>query len=250
MARRAVVADRPGRRPAGGTRSSGRWCRCCPRSGCGSRRTTSPRTAPHRGTGRWPRSSGPLGLGLDLRRQAPASLRAIHRWLRLYKELRPLLHGGQTVRLDQTSPASRRTAWWPTQAARRCSRWSGWTGRRPGSGWTVWTRRPTYRLEVVGTRSADPQAVTLAWSADGPSPADAGRVLEHGGDRAAAGPAGVGAVAAPGQQRISPDDDDRALSLVDRARSASYACDRVASGRERGPRPRPARRRPPRRSSV
>ena len=59
--------------PAGGTRSSGRWCRCCRRSGCGSRRTTSPRMASRRGTGRWPRSSGRWAWGstcVDRRRPA------------------------------------------------------------------------------------------------------------------------------------------------------------------------------------
>ncbi len=62
MARRGVIADGIAD-SADGTRSSGRWFRCCRRSGCGSRRTTSPTMASRRGTGRWPPSSGRWGWG-------------------------------------------------------------------------------------------------------------------------------------------------------------------------------------------
>jgi alpha-galactosidase len=45
---------------------------------------------------------GRLGLGIDLRKQAPGNLRSIHRWLSLYKRFRSLLHSGITVRSDES----------------------------------------------------------------------------------------------------------------------------------------------------
>ena len=45
---------------------------------------------------------GRLGLGIDLRKQTPGSLRSIHRWLALYKKFRSLLHSGTTVRSDES----------------------------------------------------------------------------------------------------------------------------------------------------
>jgi alpha-galactosidase len=45
---------------------------------------------------------GRLGLGIDLRKQAPGNLRSIHRWLSLYKRFRSLLHSGTTVRSDES----------------------------------------------------------------------------------------------------------------------------------------------------
>ena len=125
---------------------------------------------------------GQLGLGLDLRKQAPASLRSIHRWLALYKDYRPLLHTGRTVRSDQSDRgftahgvvAEDQTAavfaftWLERSAARRV--------RLDGLDPTA-----TYRLEVVGTRPAEAQAVTPAWSASGEPLLMSGRALETAG---------------------------------------------------------------------
>ena len=125
---------------------------------------------------------GQLGLGLDLRKQAPASLRSIHRWLALYKNYRPLLHTGRTVRSDQSdrgftahgvvaddkAEAVFAFTWLERSAVRRV--------RLDGLDPTA-----TYRLEVVGTRPAEAQAVTPAWSASGEALLMSGRVLETAG---------------------------------------------------------------------
>ena len=59
-------------------------------------------TALQRRTARYPTFFGRLGLGIDLRKQAPGSLRAIHRWLALHKRFRSLLYSGTTVRSDES----------------------------------------------------------------------------------------------------------------------------------------------------
>ena len=125
---------------------------------------------------------GQLGLGLDLRRQTPPSLRSIHRWLALYKRFRPLLHTGATVRSDDSSrgflshgvvagdrdEALYALVWLDRSAGRRVR----FEGLDP-------TAR--YRLEVVGPRPVDARAVTPAWSAIGEAPVLSGRALETAG---------------------------------------------------------------------
>jgi alpha-galactosidase len=125
---------------------------------------------------------GRLGLGMDLRKQAPASLRAIHRWLELYKGFRPLLHSGRTVRSDQNDSgfvghgvvAADRTealfalVWLERSAGRRVRL----DGLDPAA---------TYRLEVSGPRPMDPQAVTPPWSAADQVPLLSGRALGTAG---------------------------------------------------------------------
>ena len=121
---------------------------------------------------------GSLGMGLDLCRQAPASLRAIHRWLSLYKELRPLLHGGRTVRLDVDEPGFAAHGVVSARAGRGPVR-AGLAGpvAGPGAAERAWTRRrPTgSRSPVLGP--ADPQAVTLGWPAGDAAPRLTGQAL-------------------------------------------------------------------------
>jgi alpha-galactosidase len=123
-----------------------------------------------------------LGIGMDLRKQAPASLRAIHRWLALYKGFRPLLHSGTTVRSDQNDigfaahgvVAADRTealfalVWLERSAARRVRL----DGLDPAA---------TYRLEVSGPRPMDPQAVVPPWSGGDQVPLLTGRALGTAG---------------------------------------------------------------------
>jgi alpha-galactosidase len=125
---------------------------------------------------------GRLGIGMDLRKQAPASLRAIHRWLELYKGFRPLLHSGRTVRSDQNDSgfaahgvvAADRTealfalVWLERSAGRRV--------RLDGLDPTA-----TYRLGVSGPRPMDPQAVAPPWSGADQVPLLTGRALGTAG---------------------------------------------------------------------
>lgn len=121
---------------------------------------------------------GALGLGLDLRRQAPASLRVIHRWLGLYAGFRPLLHTGRTVRLDTGDArfvahgvvgqpgdeALFALVWLDRSEARRVRL----DGLDPAT---------AYRLEIAGPRPADTKAVTPDWSTGEP-PVLTGQMLE------------------------------------------------------------------------
>jgi alpha-galactosidase len=124
---------------------------------------------------------GAMGMGIDLFRQAPGSLRAIHRWLSLYKEHRPLLHGGRTVRLDidesglaahgvvsaQRDEALFALVWHDRSSAR-----VRLDGLDPAA---------TYQLEVVSPRMADPQAVALAWPGGDQAPRLTGQALATAG---------------------------------------------------------------------
>lgn len=125
---------------------------------------------------------GRLGMGMDLRKQPAASLRAIHRWLSLYKGFRPLLHSGRTVRSDQNdsgfsahgvvaadgTEALFALVWLERSAGRRVRL----DGLDPAA---------TYRLEVSGPRPMDPQAVTPPWSGDDQVPLLSGRALGTAG---------------------------------------------------------------------
>jgi alpha-galactosidase len=125
---------------------------------------------------------GRLGMGMDLRKQAAASLRAIHRWLALYKGFRPLLHSGRTVRSDQNdggfaahgvvaadrSKALFALVWLERSAGRRVRL----DGLDPAA---------TYRLEVSGPRPMDPQAVAPPWSGEDQVPLLSGRALGTAG---------------------------------------------------------------------
>ena len=142
---------------------------------------------------------GALGLGLDLCRQAPGSLRAIHRWLTAYKEFRPLLHRGRTVRLDtgdagllahgvvaaEQDEALFALVWLERSAARLRL-----AGLDPAT---------TYRLEVAGPSSADPQAAALGWADGDQAPRLTGQALQTVGIAAAERAARGGAPAAPGR---------------------------------------------------
>jgi alpha-galactosidase len=113
---------------------------------------------------------GRLGLGIDLRKQAPASLRAIHRWLALHKKFRPLLHSGTTVRSDESDRGfvahgvvgdDRREAlfalvWLERALASRRVRIDGLD---PAT---------SYRIEVIGALPGEVQAVTPAWASGAP----------------------------------------------------------------------------------
>ena len=125
---------------------------------------------------------GQLGIGMDLRKQTPASLRAIHRWLALYKGFRPLLQSGRTVRLDQIDSgfaahgvvnpdggeALFAFVWLERSAGRRVRL----DGLDPAA---------TYRLEVSGPRPMDPQAVIPPWSTADQLPVLTGRALGTAG---------------------------------------------------------------------
>jgi alpha-galactosidase len=113
---------------------------------------------------------GRLGLGIDLRRQAPGSLRAIHRWLELYKRFRSLLHSGSTVRSDECDrgfvahgvvadhrgEALFALVWLDRALASRRVRIEG---LEPAT---------SYRIEVIGARPGDAQAVTPSWASGAP----------------------------------------------------------------------------------
>ena len=120
---------------------------------------------------------GALGIGMDLCRQAPASLRVIHRWLGLYKGFRPLLHRGRTVRLDTVEAgfvahgvvsATQDEALYALVWLDRSSARVRLDGLDPAA---------TYRLEVVGSRPADPQAVSLGWPDGNEAPQLTGQAL-------------------------------------------------------------------------
>ena len=113
---------------------------------------------------------GRLGLGMDLRKQAPGSLRAIHRWLALHKRFRSLLYSGTTVRSDESDrgfvahgvvadhrgEAVFALVWLERALASRRVRIDGLD---PGT---------SYRIEVVGSRPGETQSVTPAWASGAP----------------------------------------------------------------------------------
>jgi alpha-galactosidase len=113
---------------------------------------------------------GRLGLGIDLRKQAPGNLRAIHRWLALYKKFRALLHSGTTVRSDESDrgflahgvvAADRDQAlfalvWLERTLASRRIRIDGLD---PAT---------SYRIEVIGARPGEAQTVTPSWASGAP----------------------------------------------------------------------------------
>jgi alpha-galactosidase len=108
-----------------------------------------------------------MGLGIDLRKQTPASLRAIHRWLALHKKFRPLLHSGSTIRSDESDrgfvahgivaddrgQALFALVWLERAVASRRVRIDGLD---PAT---------SYRMEIVGARPGEAQAVTPSWAA-------------------------------------------------------------------------------------
>jgi alpha-galactosidase len=113
---------------------------------------------------------GRLGLGIDLRKQAPGSLRSIHRWLALHKRFRSLLHSGTTVRSDESdrgfvahgvvaddrNEALFALVWLERALASRRVRVDGLD---PAT---------SYRIEVIGARPGEAQAVTPSWAAGAP----------------------------------------------------------------------------------
>jgi alpha-galactosidase len=113
---------------------------------------------------------GRLGLGMDLRRQDPGSLRSIHRWLALYKRFRALLHSGTTVRSDESDrgfvahgvvaedrdEALFALVWLERAVASRRVRIDGLD---PAT---------SYRMDVIGARPGEAQAVTLSWASNAP----------------------------------------------------------------------------------
>jgi alpha-galactosidase len=113
---------------------------------------------------------GRLGLGIDLRQQAPGSLRALHRWLAVYKRFRSLLHSGVTVRSDECDrgfaahgvvadhrgEAVFALVWLERALASRRVRIDGLD---PAT---------SYRIEVIGARSGDAQSVTPSWASGAP----------------------------------------------------------------------------------
>ena len=113
---------------------------------------------------------GRLGLGIDLREQTPAKLRAIHRWLALHKKFRSLLHSGTTVRSDESDrgfvahgvvaenrgEALFALVWLDRALASRRVRIDGLD---PAT---------SYRMELVGVRPGEAQAVTPSWASAAP----------------------------------------------------------------------------------
>ncbi|HET9302689.1 MAG TPA: alpha-galactosidase, partial [Propionibacteriaceae bacterium] len=105
---------------------------------------------------------GRLSLGIDLRKQPPGNLRSIHRWLTLYKRFRALLHSGITVRSGESDrgflahgvvsedrdEALFALVWLERTLASRRVRLDGLDAVT------------SYRIEVIGPRPGDPQAVT------------------------------------------------------------------------------------------
>ena len=109
---------------------------------------------------------GRLGLGIDLQKQTPASLRAIHRWLALHKKFRSLLHSGTTIRSDESDRGfvahgvvadDRREALialvWLERAM--SSRRVRIDGLDPAT---------SYRIELVGARSGEAPTITPSWA--------------------------------------------------------------------------------------
>jgi alpha-galactosidase len=113
---------------------------------------------------------GRLGLGIDLRKQAPGSLRSLHRWLALYKRFRSLLHSGTTVRSDESDrgfiahgvvaehrdEAVFALVWLERALASRRVRIDGLD---PAT---------SYRIEVIGARPGEAQTVTPSWASGAP----------------------------------------------------------------------------------
>jgi alpha-galactosidase len=113
---------------------------------------------------------GRLGLGIDLRKQVPGSLRAIHRWLALYKRFRPLLHSGTTVRSDESDRGfvahgvvadDRKEAlfalvWLERALGSRRVRIGGLDPAAP------------YRIEIIGPQPGEAQTVTPSWASGAP----------------------------------------------------------------------------------
>ncbi len=125
---------------------------------------------------------GQLGLGLDLRKQQPASLRSIHRWLSLHKQFRPLLHSGAVVRLEPGTAELQALgvvaddhdqALFAVTWLDRSSR--PWRLRIDGLDQQV-----AYRVTVVGPRSSDAHAVVPPWSV-GPALVLTGQTLQAAG---------------------------------------------------------------------
>jgi alpha-galactosidase len=125
---------------------------------------------------------GQLGLGLDLRKQAPASLRSIHRWLALYKDHRSLLHTGRTVRSDQSDRGFTAHGVVADDKAAALFAFT-WLDRSGGRRVRLDGLDPTatYQLEVVGTRPTEALAITPAWSGSGQPLLMTGRMLETAG---------------------------------------------------------------------
>jgi alpha-galactosidase len=113
---------------------------------------------------------GRLGLGIDLRKQAPGSLRCLHRWLGLHKRFRSLLHSGTTIRSDESDRAfiahgvvadHRDEAlfalvWLERALASRRVRLDGLD---PAT---------SYRIEVIGARPGEAETVTPSWASGAP----------------------------------------------------------------------------------
>ncbi len=124
---------------------------------------------------------GRLGLGIDLRKQPPGNLRAIHRWLTLYKKFRALLHSGITVRSDESdrgfaahgvvaddrSEALFALVWLERALNSRRVRIDGLD------------LATLYRIEVIGARPGEAQSVTPSWASG--APALTGRALGAAG---------------------------------------------------------------------
>jgi alpha-galactosidase len=113
---------------------------------------------------------GRLGLGIDLRKQTPGSLRAIHRWLALHKRFRTLLHSGTTVRAEESDRGfvahgvvadDRREALFAMAWLERAqvSRRVRIEGLDPAA---------SYRIEVIGARPGEAQTVTPSWASGVP----------------------------------------------------------------------------------
>jgi alpha-galactosidase len=113
---------------------------------------------------------GRLGLAIDLRKQPPSNLRAIHRWLALYKRFRALLHSGTTVRSDESDrgflahgvvadardEALFALVWLERALASRRVRIDGLA---PAT---------SYRIEVIGVRPGEDQMVAPLWASGAP----------------------------------------------------------------------------------
>jgi alpha-galactosidase len=121
---------------------------------------------------------GAPGLRLDLCRQAPATLRAIHGWLSAYKQFRPLLHSGRTVRLDTGRPGFAASGVVSAQRDEALFALSG-LDRSPGQVRLAGLDPArTYRLELAGPQPADWPAVTSSWADGNEAPWLTGRALE------------------------------------------------------------------------
>jgi alpha-galactosidase len=113
---------------------------------------------------------GRLGLGIDLRKQSPGSLRSIHRWLTLHKRFRSLLHSGTTVRSDESDrgfiahgvvaddqhEALFALVWLERAVVSRRVRLDGLDSATP------------YRIEVIGARPGEAHTVTPSWASGAP----------------------------------------------------------------------------------